>query len=123
MLRVQGVDHVVFNVSDVEKSLAWWQDVLGLPGERVDEWRRGEVFFPSIRVSPTVVVDLFEAPRTGENCNHVCLVVEPCDLAALAGSGRFDVVDGPGERWGAQGMGTSLYVRDPDGNTIELRHY
>lgn len=123
MLRVQGIDHVVFNVSDVEKSLAWWQDVLGVPGERVDEWRRGEVFFPSVRIDGTTVVDLFEAPRTGENADHVCLVIEPTDLAELAASGRFDVVDGPSPRWGAQGMGMSLYVKDPDGNTIELRHY
>ena len=45
------------------------------------------------------------------------------DLAALADSGRFEVVAGPGQRFGARGVGTSLYVLDPDGNTVELRHY
>jgi catechol 2,3-dioxygenase-like lactoylglutathione lyase family enzyme len=38
-------------------------------------------------------------------------------------SGRFEVLDGPATRYGAQGDGTSLYVRDPDGNTVELRYY
>jgi catechol 2,3-dioxygenase-like lactoylglutathione lyase family enzyme len=49
--------------------------------------------------------------------------VEPVDLDAVKASGRFDVVDGPATRSGARGDGTSLYVRDPDGNVIELRHY
>ncbi|HEX5587791.1 MAG TPA: VOC family virulence protein, partial [Acidimicrobiia bacterium] len=51
------------------------------------------------------------------------LVVAPIDLDALKASKRFTVVDGPDLRWGAQGVATSLYVRDPDGNTVELRHY
>ncbi len=42
---------------------------------------------------------------------------------ALAESGRFDVVGGPAELFGARGQGQALYVRDPDGNVIELRHY
>ena len=41
------------------------------------------------------IIDLLAAPRTGENADHLCLVVEPIDLAALKASGRFDVVDGP----------------------------
>ena len=41
----------------------------------------------------------------------------------LAASGRFEVLDGPGTRYGARGDGTSLYVRDPEGTTVELRHY
>jgi catechol 2,3-dioxygenase-like lactoylglutathione lyase family enzyme len=121
-LRATGLDHIVLNVADVERSLAWYTGELGLAGERVDEWRKGEVFFPSVRVNATTVIDLLAVERTGENMNHVCLVVED-DVEALATSGRFDVVDGPGERWGAQGMATSLYVRDPDGNVVELRNY
>jgi len=57
------------------------------------------------------------------NVDHVCLVVSPVDLGAVASSGRFDVVEGPAPRWGARGMATSRYVRDPDGNVVELRHY
>ncbi len=50
-------------------------------------------------------------------------VVEPVDLEAVKSSGRFQVVDGPATRFGARGDGTSLYVKDPDGNTVELRYY
>ena len=122
-MKVRALDHVVINVSDVEKSLAWYRDELGLEPLRVEEWRRGEVPFPSVRVNEDTIIDVFALPRSGENVNHICLVVEPTDLQALRDSGRFDVLDGPGTRWGARGDGTSLYVRDPDGNTIELRHY
>jgi catechol 2,3-dioxygenase-like lactoylglutathione lyase family enzyme len=121
-MRATGLDHIVLNVADVDRSLAWYVDELGLQGERVDEWRKGEVFFPSVRIDATTVIDLLAVERTGENVNHLCLVVED-DVEALATSGRFDVLDGPGERWGAQGMATSVYVRDPDGNVVELRHY
>lgn len=122
-LRVTGLDHVVLNVADVERSLAFYCGELGLAPERVDEWRRGEVLFPSVRIDAHTIIDLLAAARTGENADHLCLVVEPLDLEALKASGRFDVVDGPGTRFGARGNGTSLYVKDPDGNTVELRHY
>jgi catechol 2,3-dioxygenase-like lactoylglutathione lyase family enzyme len=122
-VRVTGLDHVVINTADVERSLAFYLGELGLEPVRVDEWRRGEVFFPSARVDATTILDLLPLPRDGENVNHLCLVVEPTDFDALAASGRFEVVDGPDLRFGAQGDGTSLYVRDPDGNVVELRHY
>jgi catechol 2,3-dioxygenase-like lactoylglutathione lyase family enzyme len=121
--KITGLDHVVILAADVERALAWYCDELGLAGERVEEWRRGEVLFPSVRVSDDTIIDLFQGERSGTNFDHLCLVVEPQDLAALAASGRFDVVDGPAPRFGARGMGTSLYVRDPDGNTVELRYY
>jgi catechol 2,3-dioxygenase-like lactoylglutathione lyase family enzyme len=59
------------------------------------------------------------------NVDHVCLVVDDTDLRALAASGSFDVMgDGPIDGlFGARGVATSLYVRDPDANTIELRCY
>jgi catechol 2,3-dioxygenase-like lactoylglutathione lyase family enzyme len=122
-LRVTGLDHVVLNVADVERSLAFYCDELGLAPERVDEWRRGEILFPSVRIDASTIIDLLAAPRTGENADHLCLVVEPVDLEAVKTSGRFTVVDGPATRFGARGNGTSLYVQDPDGNTVELRHY
>ena len=122
-LRVTGLDHVVLNVADVERSLAFYCDELGLAGERVEEWRRGEILFPSVRVDATTIIDLLAVARTGENADHLCLVVEPVDLEAVKASGRFEVVDGPATRFGARGNGTSLYVKDPDGNTVELRYY
>jgi len=122
-LHVVALDHIVLNVADVERSLAFYGGELGLVPERVDEWRRGEVPFPSVRVDAHTIIDLLAAPRTGENSDHLCLVVEPTDLDAVKASGRFEVVDGPATRFGARGDGTSLYVKDPDGNTVELRHY
>jgi len=122
-LHIVGLDHVVLNVADVERALAFYCDELGLAPERVDEWRRGDVPFPSVRVDAGTILDLLAAPRSGENCDHVCLVVRPVDLEAVKASGRFEVVDGPAIRFGARGNGTSLYVKDPDGNTVELRHY
>jgi catechol 2,3-dioxygenase-like lactoylglutathione lyase family enzyme len=122
-LRVTGLDHVVLNVADVERSLAFYCGELGLAPERVEEWRRGEILFPSVRVDETTIIDLLAVARTGQNADHLCLVVEAVDFDALAASGRFEVVDGPATRFGARGNGTSLYVKDPDGNTVELRYY
>jgi catechol 2,3-dioxygenase-like lactoylglutathione lyase family enzyme len=122
-VQVRELDHVVLNVADPELSLAFYVDELGLAPVRVDEWRRGEAPFPSVRVSPGTILDLLAIARTGENANHLCLVVEPTDFDALAASGRFRVVDGPDRRFGARGDGMSLYVLDPDGNTVELRYY
>ena len=122
-LRPVALDHVVLVVADVERSLAWYVEELGAEPVRVEAWRRGEVFFPSFRLSPETIIDLVPGERSGQNVDHLCVVVEPVDLDALAASGRFEVVDGPDRRFGARGDGTSLYVRDPDGNVVELRHY
>lgn len=121
--RVTGLDHVVLVVRDVEASLRWYAEELGLAPERVDEWRRGEVLFPSVRVDERTVIDLLVGEPDGRNVDHIALVVGEVDLDELAASGRFDVVSGPADLWGAQGVGRGLYVRDPDGHVIELRSY
>jgi len=120
-VRVTGFDHIVLRVADVEKSLAFYCDELGLTPERVDEWRRGEVLFPSVRIDTTTVVDLFAAERDGQNLDHFCLVIEPTDLDALAA--RFPGAVRADGLFGAQGFASSVYLQDPDGNTIELRSY
>ena len=122
-VTVIELDHIVLNVADVERSIRFYCDELGLAGERIEAWRRQEVFFPSVRVNAGTIVDLLQTARTGANVDHFCLVVAPTDFDALKASGRFDVVDGPDRRFGARGDGTSLYIRDPDGNTVELRYY
>lgn len=122
-MHVRALDHIVLNVADVEHSLAWYTGLLGLAPERVDAWRSGEVPFPSVRIDEHCIIDLFATDRSGENLNHVCLVVDPGDVDAIAADDRFEVVDGPGRRWGARGDGYSVYVRDPDGNVVELRSY
>jgi len=125
-LRVTAFDHLVVRCADVERTLAWYTTRLDLAPVSVDEWRRGEAPFPSVRVNADTIIDLVAstggAPDDGR-LDHICLVVEEIDLAALAASGDFDVVEGPVRRSGARGVGTSVYVRDPDGLVVELRHY
>jgi catechol 2,3-dioxygenase-like lactoylglutathione lyase family enzyme len=128
VVRVSGLDHVVLRCADVERTLTWYVEVLGLAPERVEGWRRGELPFPSVRVDPGTIIDLIgggTAETSGHDghLDHLCLVVEPTDLEALVRSGRLDVIEGPVPRSGARGMGTSVYVRDPDGTVVELRHY
>ncbi|MFD4633331.1 VOC family protein [Streptomyces sp. NPDC058284] len=127
-MRVIAFDHLVLNVADIERSLAFYAGPLGLEPVRVEEWRAGKVPFPSVRVSPTTIIDLVtpsdaRPEESGSNVDHICLAVEPLDWQEVIDSGDFDVVDGPGERFGARGTALSLYVRDPDGNTVELRWY
>ena len=122
MLRVLGVDHVVFTVADVEASAAWYHDRLGLEVLRLEEWRRGEVPFVSLRISDTALIDLIAGERSGQNVDHVSLCVEG-SLDEVVASGRFDVVHPPFDIFGAQGVGAGMYVRDPDGNVIELKTY
>ena len=59
-MKVVGFDHVVVNTSNTEALLAFYCGELGLAGERVDEWRRGEVLFPSVRVSAETLIDLLK---------------------------------------------------------------
>ncbi|WP_406069514.1 VOC family protein [Streptomyces sp. NBC_01020] len=141
-MRVTGFDHLVLNVADIERSLEFYCGLLGLEPVRVEEWRAGGAPFPSVRVSPVTIIDIVRAPESpgagqaaqagqgptagGANVDHICLVVEPLDWQQAIDAGElaeFTVVDGPGARFGARGRAQSVYVRDPDGNTVELRWY
>jgi catechol 2,3-dioxygenase-like lactoylglutathione lyase family enzyme len=125
MVKVTGLDHIVLTVADVEASAAWYQEKLGVELIRMEEWRRGEVLFPSLRLDATTLIDLFQGDRTGENLNHFAVVVEGADLAAVAASGEFELHGSaePADLFGAQGQGLGIYVKDPDGNVVELRTY
>lgn len=120
--KATGVDHYVLVCADIEGTLAWYRDMLGLEPVRLEEWRRGDAPFPSLRVDGSTIVDLLAGVRTGENVNHVAFVVD-ADVDALAASGDFDVVGGPADLFGARGQGRGIYVRDPEGNLVELRSY
>ncbi|MFE6049641.1 VOC family protein [Kitasatospora sp. NPDC056446] len=122
-MRVVALDHLVLNVADVERSLAFYSGLLGLAPVRVDEWRAGRAPFPSVRVTADTIIDLVGRPRQESNVDHICLTVEPLDWQEVIDSGAFTVLEGPVPRYGARGSATSLYVRDPDGNTVELRWY
>lgn len=124
-MRATGIDHVVLVCADVERSLRWWQDGFGLEPVRVDEWRRGEAPFPSLRLNAGTILDFVPGTRSGENVAHVAVVVEldGDDLDAAAAARGFDVVEPARRLYGARGVGQGVYVRDPDGNVVELRHY
>lgn len=122
-MRVTDFDHVVLNVSDIDRALEFYTGPLGLAPEQVEEWRAGEVPFPSVRINETTIIDLVSLPRNESNMDHFCLVVDPLDWQEVIDSGTFTVLEGPVTRSGARGDGQSIYVRDPDGNSIELRWY
>ncbi len=122
-MRLTGPDHVVLISPDPEPLVGWYASTLGLETLRLEEWRRGEVPFISLRVSPTFLIDVMQGERDGVNVDHLAVTVEDVDLDELAASGAVDVEMGPADLFGAQGVGRGLYVRDPDGNRIELRSY
>jgi len=132
-VQVTGLDHIVLRVADAEASVAWYVQKLGLAPERLEQWRGGEVPFPSVRVDATTVIDLLEVKAVAEsepgrqpsgiNLDHFALLVPGADLDAVASSGEFTVIRGPRTLWGAQGRGLAMYVADPDGNVVELRTY
>ncbi len=124
-MRVYALDHIVLNVADVERSLAFYSGALGLTSERVDQWRRQEVRFPSVRVNDQTIIDLVGKPPAGDNLAHFCLVAEGSGDAILAEleSKGVAIEREPGLRSGARGDGMSVCVRDPDGNQVEIRWY
>lgn len=122
-MRVKAFDRLVLNVTDVERSLEFYCGLLGLEPVRVEQWRAGQVGFPSVRVTADTIIDLVRRPRGESNVDHLCLVVDPLDWHAVIASGVFTVLEGPVQRFGARGTATSLYVQDPDHNTVELRWY
>jgi catechol 2,3-dioxygenase-like lactoylglutathione lyase family enzyme len=126
MAKATALDHLVLVVDDVETALTWYSAHLGLADVRVEEWRAGQVPFPSLRVDYHTIID-FIARAPGEpaqrgHLDHVCFVVDEDDLAALRSSPDL-VVEEEGERFGARGIAHSIYVRDPDGLLVEMRAY
>ncbi|HEY7495257.1 MAG TPA: VOC family protein [Candidatus Tectomicrobia bacterium] len=133
LVKIREMDHIVLRVRDVDKSLHFYTEVLGLHPERIEQFKAGEVRFPSVRLNDDTIIDLFpssdmepigrDAPR---NQDHFCMVIEPTDMDELKSQFQamgVDIQAGPGPRWGAHGNGTSLYVYDPDNNVVELRYY
>lgn len=135
-IKVTELDHIVLNVSDIERSVKFYMDVLGLQAERLDEFKAGKVGFPSVRINGDTIIDLFPVRGAGDresqtekrqgNLNHFCVVIGQQDFSGivdyLARHG-ITVREGPVSRWGARGRATSVYFLDPDGNEIEIRCY
>lgn len=130
MARITGMDHIVLKSPDVERSLDFYCNVLGLDGVRLDDWRKGEVRFPSVRVNDDTIIDVFgsndpAADAVGQQLDHYCLVIDPGGLNEfLEKVVAFGIEPGPLQsRFGARGRGESSYLTSPEGVTLELRHY
>ena len=120
--EVHGLDHIVLNVADAERSMRWYCDRLGLAPVRYAEWKAGEAPFVSVRIDEGTIIDLVEADRTGNNLDHFALRVDG-DVEALVAHPDVEVVRRAPRLFGARGWGSAVYVRDPDGNEVELRSY
>jgi glyoxylase I family protein len=120
-LRIKGLDHVVLRVADIDRAIAFYGAVLGCPIER----RLPEIGLVQLRAG-AAMIDL--VPRTededdGRNMDHFAVQIEAMDVPALSAHLRRHGID-PGEvrrRYGAEGYGSSIYITDPDGNTVELK--
>ena len=132
LVKITEMDHIVLRVKDVETSLKFYTETLGLKPERIEEWRAGKIRFPSARINADTIIDLFASDQEPidkdgiKNQDHYCMVIEKTDMEEL--KSKFEAMGvgiqaGPGQRWGSHGDGTSLYVYDPDENVVELRHY
>lgn len=126
--RIQHLDHIVLRVRDLQPMLRFYVDVLGCTMERTQE----ELGLYQVRAGSSLI-DLVTldgklgraggaAPgKEGRNLDHFCLRIDPFDEAALRSHLASCDVGESGSRYGAEGEGPSLYLRDPEGNTVELK--
>ena len=118
MLTICGIDHVVLRVGDIDRMRKFYCDVLGAHHVA---WRP-ELGMSHLRVG-AAMIDLVKGARTGCNMDHLCLRVEPFDQQAIvAHLKKHNVAVGDiRNRFGAEGNGISIYLSDPEGNTVELK--
>lgn len=129
-MKITGADHANWRINDVERSLGFYRDVLGLETFGLEEYREGRRSFVSVRVSPTFTLHLLpdQNPDLGYagSRDHLALVVEDADPETLEDRVReagLEIERFFERALGAQGDGPALYVRDPDGHLIELKIY
>ena len=127
---MRGIDHIVLRVADLPRMLAFYQNVLGCAVEREQpaiglyQLRAGASLIDLVTIDGKLGARGGAAPGAeGRNLDHFALAIDPFDDAALrahlAAHGVEIIEEGP--RYGAEGEGPSIYVRDPEGNVIELK--
>ena len=128
-IEISAIDHVVLRVKDLSAALAFYRDALGLTIEReldigLVQLRAGASLIDLVPVSSRLgSAGGPPAGRDGHNMDHVALELARFDPAEIHahldahGIEHGDVAD----RYGAKGSGPSIYVKDPDGNTVELK--
>ena len=129
-MKITDADHTNWRVKDLERSLHFYRDVLGLEPFGLEEYRSGERPIVSLRVTPTFILHLRPDPEFGPNpaggYDHLALVVEGADVEVLARrleGASVEIEQRLEGVVGARGEGEALYVRDPDGYLIELKLY
>ncbi|MEX2205490.1 MAG: VOC family protein [Myxococcota bacterium] len=128
--QTRGLDHVVLRVRALDRSLHFYTEVLdGTVERRIDalglvQVRLGASLIDLVPVDGPLGKLGGAAPeKEGRNLDHFALQIDRFDEAALrAHLSAHGVEPGDvGTRYGAEGNGPSMYVRDPDGNTVELK--
>lgn len=129
-IRIRGIDHVVLRVSDVPLALHFYCEVLGCSEERrieqlgLIQLRAGNALIDLVDVSAPL--GQLGGPAAGSgarNVDHFALRIEEFDEEKLRAHLESHGIE-PGEvamRYGAEQMGPSMYIRDPDGNVVELK--
>jgi catechol 2,3-dioxygenase-like lactoylglutathione lyase family enzyme len=125
-VHIDRIDHLVLTVEDVERTIAFYVDVLGMTEVTFGSGRKA-LTFGSSKINLHQRGREFEpkAANPTPGSADLCLIADdPLEvvLADLAASG-VAVEDGPVSRTGARGSITSVYIRDPDRNLIELSNY
>ncbi|MEQ8195054.1 MAG: VOC family protein [Rhodospirillales bacterium] len=129
-MKILGLDHVVIRAENVPRMMAFYRDVLGCAEERL----KGDIGLYQLRAGHSLI-DLVDvngelgrkgggAPaREARNMDHFCLRIEPFEEEALrVHLEKHGVpVSETAMRYGADGTGPSIYIRDPEGNTVELK--
>lgn len=127
---IKTLDHVVIRCRDIEAMVRFYHDAIGCPLERAQQ----EIGLWQLRAG-TALIDLVDvngeigkaggAPPGGDahNMDHFCVAVAGFDAGAInAWLAKHGAEGGePVRRYGAEGYGPSIYVRDPEGNTVELK--
>jgi catechol 2,3-dioxygenase-like lactoylglutathione lyase family enzyme len=129
-IEIRGLDHVVLRISDLSRSLRFYVELLGCREERrsdalgLVQLRAGANLIDLVDVnSPIGKLGGPPAGAQARNVDHIALQLEHFDADAIrARLAEFGVEAGEvAQRYGALGMGPSMYVRDPDGNVVELK--
>src|ERR1700730_7720438 len=120
-LKIHEIDHVVLRCRDQSRMIDFYTRVLGLNEER----RIEAIGLTQLRAGASLI-DLVPAtdPRieSARNLDHFCLGVEIADLNEAVSYLRakaVEIIGEPAMRYGAHGMGLSIYIRDPEGNVVE----
>jgi catechol 2,3-dioxygenase-like lactoylglutathione lyase family enzyme len=127
MFHILGLDHVVLRVKDMPRMVRFYCEVLGCEIER----ERNDLGLVQLRAGQSLI-DLVAVDRRpeaaapgaeGRNMDHLCLRVEPFDASAIASHllARSVVPGETRSRYGAEGVGPSIYISDAEGNTVELK--